>query len=225
MLGVAAADSKVVFHVIELLEITGKGQPLTRTTVTSNVRGLVIVEPTPALSARAVLSREAVNASSWATAELDEMVPPDIRQNLTYLREGLLDEGKSATQQVSAASFKLGSELCSALIVAFDERNQARVRAGYRDAQANANTKITSADLEVRRATVRTGWLSSGNWPQYMRERDQRSEIARQQNNQVALAMQVVRGEWASRVAMIRRNLDESYRRYREALRQDPSYK
>jgi hypothetical protein len=63
------------------------------------------------------------------------------------------------------------------------------------------------------------------DWPQYERERDQRSEIARQQNNQVTLAKQVVLNEWASRAATLRRYLDDSYRRYREALRQDPTYK
>ena len=183
------------------------------------------VLPLDPLSARAVLSREAVNATAWALAGLDETVPPDIRQNLTYLREDLLDQGKTATQQVSAASYKIGCELCNYLIGALDERDQARVRAGYRDAQAQAATKITSANLEATRTATRLRWFTSGDWPQYGRERDQRTEIARQQNNQVALSKQVVLGEWASRAATLRRYLDDSYRRYREALRQDPSYK
>jgi len=176
------------------------------------------------LSARAVLSREAVNATAWVTAGLDETVPPDIRQNLTYLREDLLDEGKTATQQVSNVSYISGWALCSALIAALDERDQARVRAGYRDAQAQANTKITSANLEATRTGARLRAFTSGDWPQYERERDQRTEIARQQNNQVALAKQVVLNEWAGRAATLRRGLDESYRRYREALRQDPGF-
>jgi predicted Ser/Thr protein kinase len=176
-------------------------------------------------SAREVLSREAVNASKWALAGLDETVPGNIREGLTYLREDLLDEGKSVTQQVSVATYQRGWELCTALIAALDERDQTRVRAGFRDAQAQANTKITSANLEATRTGAKLRWWTSGDWPQYERERDQRSEIARQQNNQVALAKQVVLNEWASRAASLRRGLDESYRRYREALRQDPSYK
>lgn len=183
--------------------------------------GARITPPAAAASARAVLSREAVNASKWATAALEETVPPDIRQNLTWLREGLLDEGKSA-RKASAASYKLGSELCNALIATLDERDQARVRAGYRDAEAIAKTKITSPDLESSR--ILAGFFSSANWPQFERERNQRAEIARQQNNQVALAAQAVRVEWASRAATLRQNLDESYKRYREALRQDSSY-
>ncbi|MCX6898066.1 MAG: hypothetical protein NT105_05125 [Verrucomicrobia bacterium] len=183
--------------------------------------GARITPPAAAASARAVLSREAVNASKWATAALEETVPPDIRQNLTWLREGLLDEGKSA-RKASAASYKLGSELCNALIATLDERDQARVRAGYRDAEAIAKTKITSPDLESSR--ILTGLFSSANWPQFERERNQRAEIARQQNNQVALAAQAVRVEWASRAATLRQNLDESYKRYRESLRQDSSY-
>jgi predicted Ser/Thr protein kinase len=182
-------------------------------------------EPTVGLTARAVLSREAMNAAAWALSGLDETVPSDIRERLTYLREDLLDEGKSVTQQVSVATYQRGWELCTALIAALDERDQTRVRAGYRDAQANANTKITSANLEATRTGARLGAFTSGDWPQYERERDQRTEIARQQNNQVALAKQVVLNEWAGRAATLRRGLDESYRRYREALRQDASYR
>jgi len=167
-------------------------------------------------SPRETLSREALNASAWALAGLDERVPVDIRRNLTFLREDLLDEAKSALQS-GVLSYKLGSDLCNALIGALDERNEASVRAGYRAAQANAATKVTSADLEVRR-----NYLMS--WPQYAREQSQRAEIARQQNNQTALARQVVLGEWASRAASLRRNLDELYKRYREALRQDPNF-
>jgi hypothetical protein len=59
------------------------------------------------------------------------------------------------------------------------------------------------------------------SWPQYAREQSQRFELTRQMNNQVALANQQVRVEWSTRAAALRRNLDELYRRYREALRQD----
>ncbi len=166
-----------------------------------------------AASPRETLSKEALNASAWALAGLDETVPADIRSNLAYLREDLLDEGKSATE-ASAASYKVGCDLCNSLIAALDEREQASVRAGYRAAQANANTRVTSPDLEVRR-----NFLMS--WPQYAREQSQRFELTRQMNNQVALANQQVRVEWSTRAAALRRNLDELYRRYREALRQD----
>jgi hypothetical protein len=167
-------------------------------------------------SPRETLSKEALNASAWAVAGLEESVPADIRRNLTFLREDLLDEG-SAASQANAASYKLGSALCDALIAALDEREQASVRAGYRAAQANAATKVTSADLEVRRNY-------SMSWPQYAREQSQRSELTRQMNNQTSLAKEAVRVEWSTRAAQLRRNLDELYRRYREALRQNSNF-
>jgi hypothetical protein len=143
-------------------------------------------------------------------------VPTDIRRNLTFLREDLLDEAKSASP-TAAPSFKLGNDLCNALIAALDEREETSVRAGYRAAQANAATKVTNADLEVRRNY-------SMSWPQYAREQSQRAELTRQMNNQTALSHQVVLGEWATRAGVLRWNLDQLYRRYREALRQDPNF-
>ena len=165
-------------------------------------------------SVHETLRKEALNISAWALSALDETVPPDIRRNLTFLREDLLDEGKSAPP-TSEESYKLGTALCDLLIVALDEHDQAAVKAGYRAAQANANTKITSADLEIRH-----NYLFS--WTQYAKEQNQRAEIARQQSNQVALANQQVRVEWANRSAQLRFRLDEAYKRYRAALRKDP---
>ena len=162
------------------------------------------------------LSKEALNVSAWALSPLDETVPPDIRRNLTFLREDLLDEGAKAPS-TSAVSYKLGTILCNALIAALDEHDASAVKAGYRAAQANANTKITSAELEIRR-NYKT------SWPLYAREQTHRAEIARQVNNQIALANQQVRLEWANRIAQIRFKLDDTYRRYREALRRDPNY-
>jgi hypothetical protein len=162
------------------------------------------------------LSKEAPNACVWALAALEQTVPPDIRQNLTYLREDLLDEGKSAPKS-GAAAYKLGSTLCDQLIATLDERNQTAVRAGYRAAQADANTKVTSQSLEARR-NYKMGW------PQYARERDERTEIQRQQGNNVSLTKASVDVEWAKRVAVLRRGLDNTYKQYRDALREDASF-
>jgi len=168
---------------------------------------------TAARSPLDTLSKETLNASAWAFAGLEETVPPEIRQSLSYLREDLLDEGKAAPQG-SADSYKLGTELCNFLTAALDEREQARARAGFRTAQANAATKITSADLEVRRNYTMS-------WPQYVREQSQRSEISRQQNNQVALAKESIRLEWSNRVGTLRLNLDKLYKQFRETLRKN----
>jgi len=100
------------------------------------------------------------------------------------------------------------------LIAAFDARDQALVRAGYRAAQADANTKVTSQALEARR-----NYMMS--WPQYAREKDQRGEIQRQQTNGVTLANESVKVEWANKSAALRKSLDAQYAKYRDALRQD----
>lgn len=169
-----------------------------------------------AQSLRETLSKEAPNVCVWVLAPLEQTVPSDIRQNLTYLREELLDEGKSAPT-TGAASYKLASTLCDQLIATLDERDQTAVRAGYRDAQAEANTKVTSRSLEVMRNYKMS-------WPQYARERDERSEIERQQGNNVSLAKASVRVDWAKRVTVLQRGLDNSYKQYREALREDANF-
>ena len=61
------------------------------------------------------LARQGPNAIEWALAPLDEAVPADIRQNLTFLREDLLDEAQKAPK-ASAAAYTAGAELCSAVL-------------------------------------------------------------------------------------------------------------
>jgi len=162
-------------------------------------------------SALKTLSVQAPDATAWALAPLDQSVPPDIRQHLTYLREDLLDEGKAAPK-VSADAYKLGSQLCDNLIAALDERDQAMVGAGYRAAQADANTRVTSQSLEARR-----NYLMS--WPQYAREKDERSEIQRQQTNNTVLVKESVKTAWFNRTKTLRKSLDSLYAKYRDALR------
>jgi len=172
---------------------------------------------TPSGPAREVLAREALNAITWATAGLHETIPSDIRRNMTYLREDLLDEGKQAAA-TSAASYKLGTQLCDALIAALDEHERMAVRVGYRAALANNNTKVEDPDLRVQR-----NYLMS--WTQYAHEQSLRTELERRQTNQASLANQSVLVEWSNQCDGLRFKLDASYRRYREALRQDPGYK
>src|SRR5688572_12638419 len=76
-----------------------------------------------------VLSQQAPNAAEWVLAPLDQAVPPDIRQNLTFLREDLLDEGTGKADDALQA-YKLGHQLCNTLLAALDERAKALVRAG-----------------------------------------------------------------------------------------------
>lgn len=170
-----------------------------------------------AQSSREVLSREALNARSWALAPLETAVPQDIRNDLTLLREALLDEGKSAPKE-GRESYKAGYDLCNLLISSLDEHDQAAVKAGYRAAQAEANTRVTNQSLDAH-APYRS------SWPQYARIKDQRAEIQRQQNNNTALARERVKLDWSDRVKVLQRGLDEAYARYRQALREEPGPK
>lgn len=175
------------------------------------------ITPTFAQSPREVLSTEALNARSWALAPLEITVPPDIRNNLTLLREALLDEGKSATPE-GQESYKAGYGLCNLLIAAVDEHDHAAVAAGYRAAQAEANTRMTNQSLDAH-APYRS------SWPQYARIKDQRTEIQRQENNKSALAREKVKLDWSNRVKVLQRSLDEAYMRYRQAIREDSNFK
>lgn len=169
-----------------------------------------------AQSARETLSREALNAAAWAVAGLEQSAPVDIRRNLTFLREDLADESKSAPA-AAVASYRAGTALCDALIAALDEHEQSAVRAGYRAAQGNATISVTSQALESRRNYKM-------NWPEYAREQSQRAEIARSENNRVAVWHEKGKVNWSDRAAALRRSLDDLYKNYRSALRQDPEF-
>jgi len=158
------------------------------------------------------LSQQAPNAIEWALAPLDQSVPGDIRQNLTTLREDLLDEAK-ANPKAGPEAYAAGRQLCDTLMAALDERDATLVRVGYRAAQANANTRVTSQALEARRNYKMS-------WPQYAREQNQAAEIFRQQMNNANLTKELPKVEWSNRTAVLRKTLDVLYAKYREALRQ-----
>jgi hypothetical protein len=159
-----------------------------------------------------ILSEQAPNALEWALAPLDRTTPPDIRKNLTLLRENLLDE-KAKKPAAGAEAYTLGRELCNDLIATLDERDKALVRAGYTAAQANVNMgEITDQALEARRNYQM-------RWPQFFRERDQRDELRKEKQNGAALTKQRPILEWADRSAQIRTIVDALYAQYREAAR------
>jgi hypothetical protein len=171
-----------------------------------------------------VLSQQAPNALEWALAPLDRKTPPDIRQNLTLLREYLLDE-KAKKPVASAAAYKLGEQLCNDLIATLNERDKMLVRAGYTAAQSKVNMgEITNQALEARRTTgVPPAWCPAprfSTWPTYQREKDQREELRKQKENGAALERQRPVLEWADRGAQIRGIVDALYAQYRVAARQ-----
>jgi len=106
------------------------------------------------------------------------------------------------------------------LITVLDERDQASVRAGYRAAQAEANTGVTTQAGQPLNIILETRRNYMMSWPQYAREKDVRSEVQRQQNNTTSLTRESVKVDWANRSTVLRKALDAQYARYRDALRQ-----
>jgi hypothetical protein len=175
--------------------------------------------PPPAISAAGgneprseVLKVQAPNAIEWVLAPLDRMVPDDIRQNLTYLREDLLDE---AAQHAKAApeAYRFGAQLCGSLLAVLEERSQAQMRAGFRAVEANARTGLTSQALDARRNYKMS-------WPQFKREELQRAELKGQAVSQAEVIKERPKLDWAARAAALRPTLEAQYAQYRAALRQ-----
>ena len=158
-----------------------------------------------------VIRDQGPNASKWALAPLEEPIPANIRENLTYLREDLLDEAKS-DPKADPAAYALGSEYCDKILAALEQRELARVNAGYRAAQANADIKVTNSQLDARRN-------HQMSWPQYQREESQRAALREQETNKADLKKEKVKVEWAGRVVKMRPVLDDLYRQVRAAMR------
>ena len=163
------------------------------------------------------LSQQAPNASAWVLAPLDAGVPPDIRQNVTYLREDLLDEA-AKKPKASLEAYKTGEQLCNTMIAALDERDRTLVRTGFRAVEAQARTGVTSDALEARRNYKMS-------WPQFARENAQRAELKGQANANAAVMAARPKLEWSNRTDQIRPTLDMLYKQFREALRQSPAAK
>ena len=159
-----------------------------------------------------ILKDQAPNAMEWALAPLDQTVPGNIRQNLTFLREDLLDEG-AKKPGASPAAYTLGSQLCNTLLGILEERTQTQIRAGFRAVEANARTGITSEALEARRDYKMS-------WPQFARENAQRAELKSQAVNNAAVMAERPKVDWAARTVPLRKSLDALYAQFRNALRQ-----
>jgi hypothetical protein len=163
------------------------------------------------------LSQQAPNASAWVLAPLDAGVPPDIRQNVTYLREDLLDEA-AKKPKASPEAYKVGEQLCNTMIAALDERDRTLARAGFHAVEANARTGVSSQALEARRNYKMS-------WPQFAREESQRAELKSQAVNSAAVMAERPKLEWSQRIDQIRPTLDALYKQFRAALRQSPPAK
>jgi hypothetical protein len=159
-----------------------------------------------------VIKDRGPNATEWALTPLDEAIPADIRQNLTFLREDLLDEGKKAAKS-SPEAYKLASEYCDKILAALDQRDLTRVSAGYATAQADASKHFSNQTLDARRN-------HQMSWPQYAREESQRAALRENETDKVNVKKQRLKVEWTSRAVQMRTYLDDLYRQLREAMRE-----
>jgi hypothetical protein len=200
----------VQFRNVRIKDLSGAPQQLTAAPTAS----LSLDPNQPLLD---TFSQLAPNASAWVLAALDEGVPPNVRQNLTYLREDLLDEYKQKPK-ASQEAYKLAHQLCSTMITALDERDQTLVRAGFRAVQADAGISGTNQALQARR-----NYMMS--WPQYAREQAQRTELIRQGTAGAQVGKALPKVEWSTRTAKLRKTLDDLYAQFREALRQSAAGK
>ena len=179
------------------------------------LRGHICAQTGGAPDALQVHSQQEPNLSAWALAPIEQSIPDAIRQNIIFLREDLLDEGKTKPK-ASLDAYRLAYQLCVSLISALDEREKMLLKAGYRAIQANVVTPATNQALEARR-----NYLMS--WPQYEREVQQRSDLLRvneaADKRKVELALQDMKLDWAKRVGELRANLDALYIKLRAAVR------
>ncbi len=158
-----------------------------------------------------VIKDQGPNAAEWALTPLDEAIPADIRQNLTFLREDLLDEGKKAAKS-SPEAYRLASDYCDKLLTALDQRDLARVNAGYAAAQADANKRSSTQALDARRN-------HQMSWPQFSREEAQRASLRESEADKADVKKQRLKVEWTTQAVQMRSILADRYRQLREAMR------
>lgn len=158
-----------------------------------------------------VIKDQGPNAAEWALTPLDAAIPTDIRQNLTFLREDLLDEGAKAAKSKLEA-YKLASDYCDKLLTALDQRDLARAKAGYAAAQADADKRVSNQALDARRNYQMS-------WPQFSREESQRAALRENETDKADVKKQRLKVEWTQRSVQMRNYLDTVYRQLREAMR------
>jgi hypothetical protein len=158
------------------------------------------------------LAENSPNAVAWILSPLSGTLPSEIRQNLIFLREDLLDEGKTKTE-VERGPYRVGYSLCASLLAALDERDTFAVRAQLRSAQVEARTQPIDRAIAARRNYKMS-------WPQYERELEQREDVKRQEAGITTLRKEQAKVEWLERAAMLRRALDSQYAAFRKELRE-----
>ena len=158
-----------------------------------------------------VIKDQGPNATEWALTPLDEAIPADIRQNLTFLREDLLDESKKVAKS-SPEAYKLASEYCDKILASLDQRDLTRAQAGYAAAQADAGKRFSNQALDARRN-------HQMSWPQYAQEESQRAALRENEADKADVKKQRLKVEWTQKAVQMRTYLDDLYRQLREAMR------
>ncbi|MGV3663682.1 MAG: 3-keto-disaccharide hydrolase [Prosthecobacter sp.] len=204
------AGNPVQFRNIRVKEMTSA---LAASSPAASASTTLVIDPDQPLLES--FSQLAPNASAWALVPLDDEVPPNVRQNLSYLREDLLDE-HTHRPQASQETYKLAHQLCSIMIDALDERNQALVRAGFRAAQAEANANATLSENQSLNA--RRNYMMS--WPQHAREQAQRAVLQTQAGSKSQVVKEQTKIDWSVRTVALHKTMDSLYAQFRGALRQ-----
>jgi hypothetical protein len=169
-------------------------------------------------SAIELLSKQGLNAMNWAFAPLERAVPPDVRENLIFLKESLLDSAAKGPA-ANPAACNLGARYCDALIAVLAERDATLARAG-------ASAVVTrSADLGAHRRDFDTDpkhlqFLYNSNWPVYERELHEEATRKEAVAHDQDFFAQRANVQWMERAAQLRRNAELLYGQFRAAVRQ-----
>lgn len=167
--------------------------------------------PAPKVTALEALSQQAANADAWALSPLDVPVPADIRSNLTFLREDLLDEAKAAPKATPEA-YQLGAQLCNLVIATLDERDRTLAQAGLRNTLASAQASVNALNRDSRP-------VNRLSWPEYSRERAQERDLKGKALSAADAAKEKPKLVWLERTVVLKQSFDAAYAKYRSALR------
>ena len=167
--------------------------------------------PAVKLGALEALSQQAPNADAWALAPLDVSVPGEVRENLTFLREDLLDESKAAPKG-SPEAYQLGAQLCNMVIATLDQRERTRAQAGLRNTAPAAQASVNPLARDARP-------LNRLSWPEYSRERAQERDLKGRALGAAEAAKERPKLVWLERTVVLKQSFDTYYAKYRSSLR------
>jgi hypothetical protein len=157
-----------------------------------------------------VLSSQAPNAIAWLTSSLEVPLPRELRENISVLREDILDKGTD--DPASKAAYNAAAVLCKAMMTAIDYRETSQAGANLQVSKAKADAPMSNQALEARR-----NYLMS--WPQYEREVQQREVLEKKQTAAEDVELQAARAKWTEKAVILRKNLDQLYQSFRTAKR------